>query len=425
MPAEAGPADGPPADEESGASAPTRDEPGGDSEEPRSLSVLDRALAEVRGTLTGLSVEALTAGEPATDARDVPPGDADGSAEVRGGDGDSESRFFADGDNGAVSYEGAGRSAVFGFGPVSEDLGKLEAGRGSPLLPDDDDSVRTLSQMVRLEQGSFRRRNALIAATIVAAVLAAVLLPLLLSGGTGTGPGRPARPVALGTDPTRQTPAPADASLLPPAPADASLLSPAPDAAEVEEPLPLGEEPGGTMRTDEPVELGVVDLTADEEHPEADVRSGRTPVERNGRRRARTAAGDGEPDSGVEDSPNVGSEEAASDRTPTAEMTEVPIALPEVAARRAGTEELTESRFSNLLRRSARQFVRCKPGDDTVKVTITLTVAPDGRVGNVRVTDDTPGGSGYLSRCVQRVVAAWQFPPQDRAQRLTRVMMLE
>ena len=100
-------------------------------------------------------------------------------------------------------------------------------------------------------------------------------------------------------------------------------------------------------------------------------------------------------------------------------------ALPEVAARRAGTEELTESRFSNLLRRSARQFVRCKPGDDTVKVTISLTVAPDGRVGNVRVTDDTPGGSGYLSRCVQRVVAAWQFPPQDRAQRLTRVMMLE
>ena len=363
---------------------------------------MDGALAEMRDAL--VDTAAVPEAEDAADGREAEADDVPLAASLTQFPsleslGEPEEDFFRAGDEGQVVLA------------RSEPEALLEAavGPATTLLPDDDASVRTLSQMVRVEQQSYRRRNALIVGGILLILAAVVLTPILLSGGEDEVPMR------RRVDPSRSSSVPAR-----PEPVDVPSVERAAAVA-----VPLGEEPGGTMQTDEMVELAVVDLSEEDEGgAEAGEETAPKPrrTGRNGRKRpdarergAHAEAGSSGPGT-APTIPGLAADEEGKG--------EVPIALPDVAVRSGAAQALTETRLSNLLRRKARRFVRCKDRDDTVKVTITLTVATDGRVRNVHITDDVHGGAPSLRSCVQRVIEAWIFPPQDAAQRLTRVMIL-
>lgn len=305
---------------------------------------------------------------------------------------------------------------------VSMEAPAFGEGEGPVIPPDDLSSLYSLSQMVHVEQRSHLLRTSLLVGG--GALLLATAAVLLVW-----------RPWAEATDGGGWKTTGDAARTTPAVHAPPAHL---PDPGEAKDAVPprtgvIGEQPGGTIRTEEVTELGVIDLS-DEEEAQAR-RSGSQGREAERARRASPGErGDsGSPARTAATGEPAGEPGARGDvdrfnalANPDDEKQEVPIPLPEAESAGSGRGAVTESALTHLLRRKLRQFGRCKHGDDPVKLTITLSVEEDGRVADVAIEDTESSGLGSaaLRGCVQRIVETWEFPPQPGAQRFRRVIIL-
>jgi DNA-directed RNA polymerase subunit RPC12/RpoP len=358
------------------------------------------------------------AGAPPEDGAVAPAPACAGDAPAPGGelpdDAQQEALFFRAGAPPALTVE--------------VDLDDIQSLDEGPVIPPDDRSAMlTLSQIVRAPARSGRRMAfALGGAGLVAALVGLLVLrPWADPGTPAAGDAVSGRRLAVapgGDAPAADAAAPATAAGAASGGATAAATGALGDAASAAgdtsavAAVPVGEEEGGTIRTEETVELGVVDLSAEQPGGAGGPSRGERPREAAGR--TPNGAGGSAGGSAVPAA-------AALLGEPDDEKPEIPVPLPQVAASAGAGAEVTDSELTRLLRRKLRQFGRCKQGEDQVKLTITLTVGEDGRVVAVAVEDaDGSRGSAVVRGCVQRIVEAWEFPPQPAEQQFRRVIIL-